>query len=331
MAAELIIKYVVDSIEGNSLSTTVTGPDHGWVEYCNQRGQLFYADAVSADLYKKYHQQAIDVITQHAIEENKKNLGFINHLSNILINDEFVLPMFGTVPSGESEPNITAGISRMIASMMNGRTARELNTVIFAPKGQTVPQLENVKPLTSTANFEKIYNLADIDYEISMSDSPAGDMSEFQFNRSVLKYSIYDKKDQALPHTQAGANILNFWGKHLKRDKIRLNIRCTPEVEKLIQPSKFFTWDVVHEKAEEWQWSYGKILGAYRKTETPLGYDESQLHLWLYDATEPVYLELLFPWITGQYTCCHTKNKKALFFDTSSDVTSMQLVGDWVK
>jgi hypothetical protein len=110
-----------------------------------------------------------------------------------------------------------------------------------------------------------------------------------------------------------------------------LNIRCTPEVEKLIQPSKFFTWDVVHEKAEEWQWSYGKILGAYRKTETPLGYDESQLHLWLYDATEPVYLELLFPWITGQYTCCHTKNKKALFFDTSSDVTSMQLVGDWVK
>lgn len=331
MAAELTIKYVVDSIEGNSLSTTITGPDHGWVEYCNQRGQLFYADAVSTDLYKKYHQQAIDDITKHAIEENKKNLGFINHLSNILINDEFVLPMFGTVPSGESEPSITAGISRMIASMMNGRTARELNTVIFAPKGQTVPQLENVKPLTSTANFEKIYNLADIDYEISMSDSPAGDMSEFRFNRSVLKYSIYDKKDQALPHTQAGANILNFWGKHLKRDKIHLNVRCTPEVEKLIQPSKFFTWDVVHEKAEEWQWSYGKILGAYRKTEIPLGYDESQLHLWLYDATEPVYLELLFPWMTGQYTCCHTKNKKALFFDTSSDVTSMQLVGDWVK
>ena len=331
MAAELTIKYVVDSIEGNSLSTTITGPEHGWVEYCNQRGQLFYADAVGTDLYKKYHQQAIDVITKHAMEENKKNLGFINHLSNILINDEFVLPMFGTVPGSASDPNITAGISRMIASMMNGRTARELKTVIFAPKGQTVPQLENVKPLTSTANFEKIYNLADIDYEISMSDSPAGDMSQFQFNRSVLKYSIYDKKDQALPHTQAGANVLNFWGKHLVRDKIHLNVRCTPEVEKLIQPSKFFTWDVVHEKTEEWQWSYGKILGAYRKTENPLGYEESQIHLWLYDVTEPVYLELLFPWMTGQYTCCHTKNKKALFFDTSSDVTSMQLVGDWVK
>jgi hypothetical protein len=44
-----------------------------------------------------------------------------------------------------------------------------------------------------------------------------------------------------------------------------------------------------------------------------------------------VYLELLLPWMTGQFTCCHTKNKKALFFDTSTDVTSMQVVGDWVK
>jgi hypothetical protein len=331
MAAELTIKYVVDSIEGNSLSTTITGPEHGWVEYCNNRGQLFYADAVSEDLYKQFHQQAIDIIIKYALSEDKKNLGFINHLSNILINDDFVMPMLGVVPPESSQPKITTGISRMIASIMNGRTAREFKTVAFALKGQTVTQLENVKPLTSTANFEKIYNLADIDYEISMSDLPAGDMSEFQFNRSVLKYSIYDKKDQALPHTLVGTNILNFWARHIKKDKVHLNIRCTPEVEKLLQPSKIFTWDVVNEKTEEWQWSYGKILGAYRKTEVPLAYNESQLHLWLYDATEPVYLDLLFPWVTGQYTCNHTKNKKALFFDTSTDVTSMRVVGDWVK
>ena len=40
------IKYVVDSIEGSSLVTTAVGPDHGWVEYCNQRGQLVYVDSV---------------------------------------------------------------------------------------------------------------------------------------------------------------------------------------------------------------------------------------------------------------------------------------------
>lgn len=329
---ELTIKYVVDSIEGNSLSTTISGPDHGWVEYCNQHGQVFYADAVSEDFYKKCHFDAIDSINKYVDGDNKKNLGFINHLSNILINDEFVMPMFGVVASESEQPRITAGVSRLISSIMNGRTDRELKTVVFAPNKQTPTHLKNVKPLTSTANFEKIYNLLDVDYEISMSDAVAGGMSKFQFNRSVLKHSIYDKKDQALPHTLIGANILSFWARHRQKQyKIHLNIRCTPEVEKLIQPSKLFTWNVIHEKDAEWQWSYGKILGAYRKTEVPLGPDGSQIHLWLYDITQPVHLELLLPWITGQYTCCHTKNKKALFFDTSSEVTSMQIIGDWVK
>ena len=331
MAADLKIKYVVDSIEGNSLSTSITGPGQGWVEYCNQRGQLVYADAVSEEFYKKCHQQVISILSKIAADIDKKNLGFVNHLSNILINDEFIFPMFGVVPNGSTEPEITVGITRMIASIMNGRTAQELKTVIFVPNGQTVTQLKNVKPLTSTENFEKIYNLADIDYEISMSDCVAGDMSKFKFDRSVLKYSIYDKKDQALPHTQVGSNVSTFWARHIKNNKVLVSIRCTPEVEKLIQPSTIFNWNVVHEKADEWQWSYGKILGAYRKTETPMAYDDSHLHLWLYDVTEPVYLDLLLCWMTGQYTCSHTKNKKALFFDTSTDVTSMQVVGDWCK
>ena len=331
MAAELTIKYVVDSIEGNSLSTSITGPESGWVEHCNQYGQLFYADAVSKEFYKKCHQQAINIIAKNSLNDNKKNLGFINHLSNILINDEFVFPMFGVIPVGATELKITTGLTRLVANIMNGRTASELKTVVFVPKGQKATQLEDAKPLTSTADFEKIYNLADIDYEIGMSDAATGDMSEFQIDRSVLKYSIYDKKDQALPHTQTGATISSFWAKHIKKEKLHVNIRCTPEVEKLLQPSKMFTWNVIHEKAEEWQWSYGKILGAYRKTEAPLNWDESRIHLWLYDVTEPVYLELLLPWMTGQYTCCHTKNKKALFFDTSGDVTSIQIIGDWAK
>lgn len=331
MAAELQIKYTADSIEGNSLSTTVSGEGNGWVEYCNQQGQLVYADAVSEEFYKKCQQQAIDTIVKHALISDKKQLGFIHHLSTILLNDEFVMPMFGIMPPEATEPEITTGLTRMIASIMNGRTAREIKTVIFAHKGQNVTQLENVKPLTSTVNFEKIYGLNDIDYEISMSDNVQGDMSGFRFNRSVLKYSIYDKKDQALPHTQLGANVVSFWNRHVKKDKILLNIRCTPETEQFIQPSKIFDCNIVYEDSSEWQWSYGKILGSYRKTETPLSYDESRIHLWLYDITQPIYLELLLPWITGQYTCCYTKNKKALFFDTSGDVTSMQIIGDWVK
>jgi hypothetical protein len=331
MAAELTIKYLTDSIEGNSLSTTVAVPGHGWVEYCNQRGQLFYADAVSEEFYKKCHQQAIEIITTCTLEKNKKNIGFINHLSNVLVNDEFVFPIFGVVPIGGDEPSITAGVTRMIANIMNGRTSREFKIVVYVPNGQTITQLKNAKPLTSTAEFEKIYNLADIDYEIVMSDSPNNDLSEFRFDRSVIRHSIFDKQDQTLPHAELGSGILDFWPRHIKKDKIQLSIRCTPEVEKLIQPSDMFNWDVVHEKADDWVWSYGKILGAYRKTELPLSFAEPQIHLWLYDVTELVYLELLLPWMTGHYSCCHTKNKKALFFDTSRDVTSMNIIGNWVK
>jgi len=331
MAAELTIKYLTDSIEGNSLSTTVAVPGHGWVEYCNQRGQLFYADAVSEEFYKKCHQQAIEIIAKCTLEKNKKNIGFINHLSNILVNDEFVFPMFGVVPIGGDEPSITAGVTRMIANIMNGRTARDFKIVVYVPNGQTITQLKNAKPLTSTTEFEKIYNLADIDYEIVMSDSPNNDLSEFRFDRSVIRHSIFDKQDPTLPHTELGSGILDFWPRHIKKDKIQLSIRCTPEVEKLIQPSNMFSWNVIHEKADEWEWSYGKILGVYRKTEVPVSFAEPQIHLWLYDVTEPVNLELLLPWMTGQHSFCHTKNKKSLFFDTSRDVTSMNIIGNWVK
>lgn len=335
MAVELTIKYLADSLEGSSLSRTLSGSDHGWVEYCNQRGQLFYANAVSDDFYQKYHQQAIDIIASHAIQDDRKNIGFINHLSNILVNDEFIFPMFGVASSNSDQLEITTGMSRLIASMVNGRTAQELKTVAFVPNGQTPVQLKKAKPLTSTKEFEKIYNLKDIDYEILMTDSLAEDMSEFCFKRSVLKHSIYDKPDQAMPHTVVGDTVLTFWHKHIRKDKIHLNIRCTPEVEKLIQPSQLFSWEVAHENAKEWEWSYGRILGAYRKSDSltySVNFDDPiYANLWLYDVTEPVHLELLFPWMTGQYTCCHSKNKKALFFDTSSDVTSMQIISDWVK
>lgn len=332
MAAELAIKYLVDSIEGNSLSTTITGEDSGWVEYCNRKGQLIYSDTFSKEFYQKCRQQAIDIISESLSASNKKQLGFINHLSTVLLNDDFVLPVFGVVlADNNNQLEITSGSTRIIARMMNGCTTQEFKTVAYAPNEQIVTELENAERLTSTKDFVKIYNLDDIDYEVEMTDSVQGDMRHLRFTRSVLKYSIYDKKDQAMPHMQAGANIINFWDKHIKKEKISINIRCTAEVEKLIQPSKIFNVNVIYEEPETWAWSYGKILGAYRKSETPINWDQPRIHLWLYDITEPVNLELLLPWVTGQYTACHTKNKKALFFDTSGDITSIQVIGDWVK
>tara|TARA_R110000868_G_scaffold399609_1_gene673531 strand:- start:359 stop:1345 length:987 start_codon:yes stop_codon:yes gene_type:complete len=323
------IKYSVDSIEGNSLVTTITDLDHGWVEYCNQRGQLVYIDSVDEEFYKKCQTQAINLILKYIVVKDQKQLGFIHHLSSVLLNDEFVMPMFAVLPTDATDPKITAGITRMIAAIANGRGRHEFKTVIFVPKTQSWTHLENARCLNSTVDFETIYNLKGIDYEISMSDN--ADTSQFKFERSVLKYTIYDQKDQALPHTLLGARVTNFWDQHMKNNKIELNIRCTPEVGKLIQDSKIFNCNITHEDSQQWRWSLGQTLNSFRKDQAPVDWEKSPLHLWLYDICEPINLELLLPWVSEHNACYQTKNKKALFFNNHNDFTHMQVTGNWVQ
>jgi hypothetical protein len=329
--SELVIKYLADSVEGPSLGTIVRGSSTGWVEYCNRAGQLYYSDSISDEFFQELKREVIVDIANWFKTEQKKQLGFVHHLSTVLVTDSFLFPMFGTMIADNDYPEITVGRSRLVASIVNGCTASDLKTIIFALEGRTIKNLKNVKELISTSDFEKIYNLKDIDYEIAMSDNVHGTMDDLKFKHSILKYSIYDKNDQALPHLAVGSSLLSFWDQHIKQEKILINIRCTPEVEKLIQPSDIFKYNIVHEKSGEWEWSYGKILGSYRKSEESRYYETSLLNLWLYDVTEPVNLELMIPWMNGQYTCCHTQNKKALIFDTSRDATSMQCIGNWAN
>ena len=129
-----------------------------------------------------------------------------------------------------------------------------------------------------------------------------------------------------------GAKVSSFWNKHLKKDKkIFLNVRCTPEVKELIQPSEIFECRVILEQPENWSLSYGQLLGAYRRQENALDWNAPYLNLWLYDVTEPIHLELLVPWLDGQYTCVRTENKKAWLFDTSDDTTSVQVIGNCIQ
>jgi hypothetical protein len=248
-------------------------------------------------------------------------------LANTALNDNFVMPFFG-VANSAGNIKLTCGHARLAASFLNGRQANELKIVVFVFKGGAAPNIQNAKPLLTTAEFEQIFYLKDIDYEISMSDS-IGDGTELEFTRAVLKYSIYDKKDQALPHTNIGNTVTGFWTRNIRDDKINIIVRCTADVAKLIQPSELFKTYITVEPDNEWQWSFGKILGAYRKTEGPN--EKVQLNLWLYEVTEPVNLELLLPWMGTQFSACHSKNKKALCFDTSTDPTSIAIVGDWCQ
>jgi hypothetical protein len=327
--ANLSIKYVVDSIEGNALSTTIAAENSGWVEYCNQHGTLFWG-TVTQDWVQSNKTTVLSNITQYALTSDKKNLGFINHLANTALNDNFVMPFFGVADSA-GNVKLTCGHTRLAASFLNSRESSELKIIVFVFKGGSAPKIQNAKPLLTTAEFEQIFDLQDIDYEISMSDCAEGNGTELEFTRAVLKYSIYDRKDQTLPHVTIGHTVTSFWDRHVRNEKIQLNVRCTAEAAKLIQPNELFKTYITIESDNEWQWSFGKILGAYRKNESPNLHDKIQINLWLYDVTEPVNLELLLPWMGGQFNACHSKNKKALFFDTSTDPTSIAIVGDWCQ
>jgi hypothetical protein len=327
--ANLSIKYVVDSIEGNALSTTIAAENSGWVEYCNQHGTLFWG-TVTKDWLQSNKVTVLSTITQYALASDKKNLGFINHLANTALNDNFVMPLLG-VADNAGNVKLTCGHARLAAGFLNSRQADELKIVVFVFKGGPKPAIQNAKLLSSTTEFEQIFNLKDIDYEISMLDCAEGDGTALEFTRAVLKYSIYDKKDQALPHTAIGHTVTSFWDRHVKNERIHLNVRCTAAAAKLIQPSELFKTYITVEPDNEWQWSFGKILGAYRKNEGANQFDKIQINLWLYDVTEPVNLELLLPWMGGQFSACHSKNKKALCFDTSTDPTSIAIVGDWCQ
>jgi hypothetical protein len=327
--ANLSIKYVVDSIEGNALSTTINAENSGWVEYCNQHGTLFWG-TVTQDWLQSNKNTVLSTITQYALASDKKNLGFINHLANTALNDNFVMPFFG-VADNAGNIKLTCGHTRLAASFLNSRESSELKIIVFVFKGGSAPKIQNAKPLLTTAEFEQIFDLQDIDYEISMSDCAEGNGTELEFTRAVLKYSIYDRKDQTLPHVTIGHTVTSFWDRHVRNEKIQLNVRCTAETAKLIQPNELFKTYITVESDNEWQWSFGKILGAYRKNESPNLHDKIQINLWLYDVAEPVNLELLLPWMGGQFNACHSKNKKALFFDTSTDPTSIAIVGDWCQ
>lgn len=328
--SDLIIKYESDSLEGNSLGTILRTEDTGWVEYCNRQGQLYHATGLSQDLYNIWHADAVNTIASNFENIIKKNVGFLNHLAQVAINEPFMLPLFGIVDPASEYPDLNVGKTRFAAGIMNGYQADDYQMIMFVKEGQQVKNLKNLKELNTTDDFVKLFKMRNVDYEISMTDSAAGDKSAFRFDRSVLRHSIYDKNDQALPHTATGANTINFWSRNISREKIAINVRCTKEVEKLIKPTKIFDARVVHEDPTEWEWSYGRILGAYRESEEPTSHFDTTFNLWLYDVTEPVHLELLIPWANGQHTSFHTKNKKAIFFDTER-VTSMQVIGDWVK
>jgi len=316
------ISYKSDSQQGKTLSTEVNGEQFGWVEYCLEHGDLYHVKHLDADLQAQWRQQTIDAIKQAFVDGDHKYFGFLQHLCQTRQHEPFLFPVFATVDA--QQPVLGAGLSRLAASICNGKSIDGL--IVLTPKQFTAPFLNSAKPITSTQQFDTLFGFGQLDYEISLEEkTPKLPV----FCRSVIRHSIYDKQDQALPHINLGVTVNNFWQRHVKNyGKITLEVHCTEQVAQLIQPSKLFHCNVILERAGEWEWNYGRLTGAYRKNDSPV--KKTDLYLWLFDVQDPIDLELLIPWVQNSHTCFYSENKKSVLFDTT-DVTSMQIIGDWVN
>ena len=147
MAAELQIKYTADSMESNSLSTTVSGADSGWVEYCNQRGQLVYADAVSEEFYKKCQQQVIDTIVKHYfyISTQKASKVIHNHTGTISIPFSSLNNLAFSFAALRSSNSIASGIvaSALVThlpSLVRIEWTGTTDPILWAGKSAAVPR-----------------------------------------------------------------------------------------------------------------------------------------------------------------------------------------------
>jgi hypothetical protein len=330
--SNLEIVYNTSQKEKTTLSISTSADDSGWVEYCQKYGKVFNTVGIDRELYDTWRLNLMTELRQCLDNKNIKKLGFIHHMAHAMLTEEFIFPLFVSDTDGATDPKVTCGTTRLSASILNGVDTDQLKSVVYSTSQSPSNRFNNYKEIANTKDFNEQYWLNDIDYRISMSNTDDNTGKNLQVIESILKYSVYDKKDQTLPWLSQGNNVIQYWNSTLNEDttKIVVNVRCTQKVAELIQPSLLFDLKIQHEPEPEWHWSYGRLLGAWGPIDASKSKSHTNFNIWIYDIENPLYLDLLFPWVYGTHTCCHTKNKKVIFFDTSR-TTSIQIIGDWAS
>jgi DNA-dependent RNA polymerase auxiliary subunit epsilon len=318
------LEFKTDQIKGPLIS--IHYRDIGWVEYFKKSGiHAWIADTPTLKLHQAWYQDTLDHIVG-LYAENSDVMGLIQYLARIRLDQPFIMPMFVKVDA-RGNSTITAGNCRRDACVLTNTPAKEISAILYTTNDQMPEGFGNVRKLETTKEFEELYGLQDIDYKLGMSIASNDD---HVIVSSVLRHTIFDKTVIESSHKQAATSCFAFWKRftNIKTDKIDIEIHCTEKIREFVQESPLFNVTFIHEPEAEWVWSYGKLLGKYRKTDDDT--NSSPLYLWLFDITEPVHLELLLPWADNAFSSFYSRNEKSVLFETSH-ATSLQLIGNWVK
>lgn len=296
-------------------------PDQGWIEILldNLIG-VYYYPSMPMPIFVK-HKTAINGTMQittdqdvvEYLETDAMNIGLKHTLAQVCLKEKrFIMPLF------VSRDTITCGLTRFFACLVNGVEAKDIPTILLS---KSTPQYDGWKKIASTQDFTKLFNLGDIDHEIGIymeQDIP-------EVGHSLIRHSIYDTPATFNKSRQA---ISSFWKKFTSEtsNRICVTICCTEHTKSLIKPSPWFDVSYMIKQPEQWQFSFGIILGSFRDASESAG----KLHLYLFDIIEPVELCLLLAWPTNDYGVFISQNNKSVLIDTHNK-SSFEIIGNWVK
>jgi hypothetical protein len=318
------IKYQSDSKDGPEFQKISQA--QGWVEYLNAIGQVYYFPQLDRQYYESRRQHLVSRLREYLDDNNKTDyLGWIHHLAHQRLIDKFVLPIFGSLDSENSPHVIQCGNSRVDACVMCGIPSDQIPMIAFT-KDRVEGQGEL---LHSTQQFNEIFNLDKVDYRITFEESES---QEINFVNSILRHTLYESPPEAVTYYSADTFDCRAFWKLFKTDNMqfKLQIHCTKETQSYIAPSDLFKVEYIIKDPNEWELSYGMMLGSFNERLRTKNASQT-LQLWLFDVTETVNLELMMPWMLSRHNFYKTQNEKAVVINGFEKSSGMQIIGNWVK
>lgn len=314
--------YITDIVKGPSLSITST--DRGWVEYAKEKYNVYASKTFPVDLYKKIYSVQLDAY-EKAGYELLENVGFVSHLEHVLSEKGFLLPLFAILE--KERLHLTCGNSRFLAHMSSGLDPSALGLVIFSKEKIN---RDDLVELNTSQDFIDLYKLAEIDFSIGMTQEDG----QLTVGNSSLRHTFYNDVNpgQHSHIKRLDKDIRQFWKNYVNEDSelISIKIHCLPEHREFVNKSPLFDIKFIDESPDAWEFSFGRLLGAFRPDENQKIVYTSHMTLWLFNPTEKFDLEVFIPLLNVNHTCLYTKNQKAVLFNTNS-YSDFKIVGNIVK
>lgn len=295
-------------------SITTVANNAGWVEHVTRSTNLWWCehpDKKTVDHWQKLTRTRIaDLVLDQT--QSMDALGQIQELANERLRGPFILPPIcrGAI--------IDTGMSRLSAEFACGTPAEQIK-IIYADSKAPQQSFAHVEPVTSTNDFNKIFELSAIPYKIVWEQSD----NNIRFVNTILPHTVYDvaKHDRFFPDKTN--QILNFWNKfkNPQTSAIKISINCTGESRELINynPQLWdITWNI--QNADSWAWSYAQIM----EQQKPEFY-RREVNLWVYNITTPLCIDFLIPWAKHDANMYFSTNKKYVMFDNTARSSSMEI------